>query len=291
MEKNPIQTLESYLTKTDQPFSPVHIASINKDVNPVRTIHSHNFFQVILIDRGTAEHTIEYEKPVIMNPSSISVLFPGQLHKIMFSPDCQGMVLMFDEIMFCSDILKNELKAYNENLSRKLNFITRRQVNYPKIRMMIDRVSFLYNNITPIRREQIRFYIKILLLQLIEDVHEEILTSGSAPSVNLYARYKELINGQYIENKTVAEYARQLGITTKKLNQVCKAEARTTALAVIHERVLIEARRLLLFSGESIKEIAFTLGFTSPSAFNRFIHSLTGKTPNELKSNMSQNDN
>lgn len=80
-----------------------------------------------------------------------------------------------------------------------------------------------------------------------------------------------------------------MGITSKKLNEICKAEAGMTALSVIHERLIVETRRLLLFSGKSIKEISFTLGFTSPPAFNRFVYSKTNKTPTQLRESLSQN--
>lgn len=289
--KEPIHTLESYFVKNNKPFLPVNMAIIDDSYEQTTDLHRHNFFQVIFIDQGTAEHTIEYEQPVIMESHCVSVIFPNQLHRITFSPDAKGVILMFDEALFCSDILKNELKAYNHNLYNKLNIISREKINYNQIRKMIHHVTFLFNNITPIRREQIRFYIKILLLELIEDVHEEIQPQKNLPTVNLYARYKELIDNQYAENKTVKEYARQMGITTKRLNTICKIEAKSTALAVIHERLMVEARRLLMFSGISMKEIAFTLGFTSPSAFNRFIFAQTGKTPFELKNSMSQKAN
>lgn len=171
-----------------------------------------------------------------MESHCVSVIFPNQLHRITFSPDAEGVILMFDEALFCSDILKNELKAYNYNLYNKLNIISRERINYNQIRKMIHHVTFLFNNITPIRKEQIRFYIKILLLQLIEDVHEEIQPQKNLPTVNLYARYKGLIDNQYAENKAVKEYARQMGITTKRLNTICKIEAKSTALAVITDR-------------------------------------------------------
>ena len=87
----------------------------------------------------------------------------------------------------------------------------------------------------------------------------------------------------------MTDYASQLGISSKKLNEICKRESGMTALEVIHERLMVEIKRMLLFSGERIKEIAFTLGFASVSSFNKFIYSKTCKTPTELKNSLSQN--
>lgn len=286
-----IRTLESYFQREEKPPGLVAIVPVDEDYMAVDEIHSHNFYQIIFVDKGAAEHTIEYEAAVRIEPYTVAVVFPKQLHRIRFTPEAKGVIIMFDEVLFCSDILKNELKSYTKDLYNKLNVIRREQINYLKIRRMADTIHQLLQNITPIKKEQIRFYIKILLLELIESVHGEVQVQKNLPTVNLYAKYKELIDNQFMEVKTVSEYARQMGVSSRKLNQICKSEAGITALAVIHERLMVEIRRLLLFSGESMKEIAFKLGFSSTPAFNRFVYLQTGKRPSELKHTESQMDN
>jgi len=281
-------TLKQYFIKPEQPFLPFYIEYINEDTN-ITEIHSHDYFQIIVIDEGKADHHIEYDSTILMERYSVSVVFPNQIHQITFSPECRAVIVKFDEALFCSDILKKELSAYNVDLYKKLNYINYDKQGYDYIRNQVDQICLLYDDISPIKREQIRFYIKILLLQLIEDVHEKEQPAKNLPVVNIYARYKELIDKGYKTTKTVGGYAELIGISTKKLNAICKAESGMTALAVLHERIMVEAKRMLLFSGESIKEISFKLGFTSPSAFNKFIYAKTSKTPTELKSNLSQN--
>lgn len=284
-----INRLEQYFTESDKPNLPFHIKYVGKSKN-IDEIHCHNYFQIILIDKGEVIHHIEYAEPIVMNEYQVSVIFPKQIHQISFFPECKGVILMFDEALFCSDILKKELSAYNQDLYKKLNYIKYDKVKYENIRNQVNQICQLYENISPIKKEQIRFYIKILLLQLIEDVHEKESPEKILPTINIYAKYKTLIDEQFSTTKTVANYAAQIGISTKRLNNICKQEAAMTALAVLHERILVEARRMLLFSGDSIKEIAYKLGFTSPSAFNKFIYSKTSKTPTELKNSLSQKD-
>lgn len=278
-----VRTLESCFINEKKIPGLVNIVPIDEQYVSINRIHSHDYFQIIFIDKGAAKHTIEYDNGILMEPRSVSVIFPKQLHQITFTSGTEGIIVMFDEVLFCSDILKKELKSYTKDLYKKLNLIRREQIDYIKLRKMVDNINYLLLNITPIKKEQIRFYIKILLLQLIEDVHEDTLPQKSLPTVNLFARYKELIEEQFRETKTVAAYAGQIGISSRKLNQICKTEAGITALAVIHERLMIEIRRLLLFSGESMKEIAYELGFSSTPAFNKFVFSQTGKKPSELK--------
>lgn len=266
---------------------PFFIRYIEND-REMEEIHSHDYFQIIVIDKGEANHCIEYDPPLLMKECEVSVVFPKQIHQISFNR-CNGVVLMFDEALFCSDILKKELSAYNVDLYRKLNHIVYERERYQKIRNQVEQICLLYEDISPIKKEQIRFYIKILLLQLIEDVHEKEQPAKNLRVVNIYAAYKELVDKQYNKTKTVADYAKQIGISAKRLNTICRQEAGMTALAILHERIMVEAKRMLLFSGESIKEISFRLGFASPSAFNKFIFTKTNKTPTELKNSLSQN--
>lgn len=283
-----VNTLENYFNQSGKSNLPFFIKTIEGNDN-ITGIHCHDYFQIIFIDKGNARHDIEYEKPVLMNKQDVSVIFPKQIHQITFSSDCKGVILMFDEALFCSDILKKELSAYNIDLYKKLNHIRYDEANYEMIKKKVHQICLLYDNISPIKKEQIRFYIKILLLQLIEDVHENKSEEKSLRTVNIYAQYKELIEEQYRKTRKVSDYAQLIGISAKRLNRICRKESGMTAQMVLHERLFVEARRLLLFSDESIKEIAYKLGFTSPSAFNKFIYSKTNKTPTELKGSLSQN--
>lgn len=285
-----VRTLEQYFIQSGMAKLPFYIKDIDShDHND--GIHCHDYFQIIFIDEGAAKHDIEYDEPLEMSTYSVSVVFPKQIHKIRFAPGCKGKILMFDEALFCSDILKKELSAYNVELYKKLNYIQYDALQYEKMNNKVRQIRLLYDHISPIKREQIRFYIKILLLQLIEEVHENTPNAKTLRAVNVYAEYKELIEEQYCQTKRVTDYARIMGISAKRLNAICKKEAGMTAQRVLHERLIVEAKRMLLFSDESIKEIAYKLGFSSPSAFNKFIYSKMNRTPTELKDSLSQNYN
>jgi AraC family transcriptional activator of pobA len=86
----------------------------------------------------------------------------------------------------------------------------------------------------------------------------------------------------------VQYYASKLSITPKKLNEITKKHCAETAINAIHNRILTEIKRQLLFSDLSHKEIAFYLGFSSPSALNKFVRSKLKETPTELQNELAQ---
>jgi len=67
------------------------------------------------------------------------------------------------------------------------------------------------------------------------------------------------------------------------LNEIVKLSLGKTASEAIEERRILEAKRLIKFSGLSIKEIAFELGYEEHSYFTKVFKKITGCTPTEFK--------
>lgn len=251
--------------------------------------HKKDHFFIIVIEKGNLHIQIE-DKIHALKTGKISVVFPEQFHFIIeSSDDLKGKIILFEEILFCSDILKNELSTYNVNLSTQLNCTILSPEDFEQSLHTIEIIKGIYQKPSLIKKEQARFHIKIFLLGLIESVHglHPILHKETADKP-VYVRFKKLLNQHYKEQRTVQYYAEELAITPKKLNSITKKHCGETAIQAIHNRILIEIKRQLLFSDLSHKEIAFDLGFNSPSALNKFVKAKLKETPTELQQELAQ---
>ncbi len=94
-----------------------------------------------------------------------------------------------------------------------------------------------------------------------------------------YKRFKSEIERQFTAHWQVSRYAREVGISEARLNQVCQKIAHTTPKKIVNERLMMEAKRLLAFSQLAVNEIAYELGFEEPSALSRLFKKSTGLTP------------
>lgn len=283
MNQIPLYTLDSYFKAANKPciafnMEPLRHHSPNDETVP----HRHDYYQIIILDKGSAVHRIEFDT-YEMSAGSISVLFPKQFHQITFSDDAQGHIIMFCDELFCSAVLKKELSAYNISLQQRLNHITLPAGDYDSIGKVVLQIKELYENISIAKKEQIKFYIKIALLQLMELGTDREPSRAETEEANTYLRFRDLVEEQFRTCRTVQNYAEQLGITTKKLNAICHQYTGETALMVVHQRTLLEIKRMLVFFDYPLKEIAFDLGFDSQSALNKFIASKANCTPSELK--------
>lgn len=95
----------------------------------------------------------------------------------------------------------------------------------------------------------------------------------------LFKRFEEKINEYYQQYHEVGDYASLLHISAGHLSDVVKIQSGKPAIKHIHDRLVMEARRMLFHTNNSLKDIAFDLGFTDASYFNRFFKRETGATP------------
>lgn len=251
--------------------------------------HKKDHFFILVIENGKINVHIE-DKIHFLKGGKISVIFPDQVHFVSdLSEDLKGKIILFEEVLFCSDILKNELSTYNVNLSSQLNCTILSNEDFERSLNSIRIIKEIYQKPSLIKKEQARFLIKIFLLGLIESVHglHPILNQETADKP-VYVRFKKLLNEHYKEHRTVQYYAKELVISSKKLNSITKKHCGETAIQSIHNRILIEIKRQLMFSDLSHKEIAFDLGFNSPSALNKFVKSKLKETPTELQQELAQ---
>lgn len=260
----------------------------NEHIKPYSNPHKKDHFCIVIVEEGKIDVQIE-EKIHHLKTGKISIIFPEQIHSFFNqTEDLKGKIILFEEVLFCSDILKNELSAYNVNLSSNLNCTALSAEEFEKTNALVMNIQNIYNKPSLIKKEQARFYIKIFLLGLIESIHGQHPVLHQKTNQHLYIDFKKLLNEQFKKERTVQYYAANLNVTSKKLNEITKKHCGETAINAIHNRILIEIKRQLLFSELSHKEIAFDLGFSSPSALNKFVRAKLKETPTELQNELAQ---
>ncbi len=102
-------------------------------------------------------------------------------------------------------------------------------------------------------------------------------------AARLTARYAALVEEQFRSGRTVRDYANALGITPTHLSRVCNQTCGRSASALLADRILFEARRLLRETRLPVGQVSAQLGFTSPAYFSRAFQSHTGKTPTAFR--------
>ena len=99
----------------------------------------------------------------------------------------------------------------------------------------------------------------------------------------LLRRYLALVEQHYREHRPLSFYADALGVTPDHLSRTCRQATKQSALQVLHERLLLEARRLLAYSPMPVTEVAQQLGYDDAAYFSKFFSRSVGNTPSEYR--------
>lgn len=123
--------------------------------------------------------------------------------------------------------------------------------------------------------------LKVFLLKLMR-VKEHEFTGHDIHQKRVY-EFLMLLESNFQTVTNIDFYAGKLGISSKRLNQILKEKLNKTGTQIIHDRIILEAKRRMIHSDVTIKEIAYELGFTDRPYFSRFFKKQTGDTPEEFQ--------
>jgi AraC family transcriptional regulator, transcriptional activator of pobA len=135
-----------------------------------------------------------------------------------------------------------------------------------------------------IQGEMLRVLLKRLIIKLTRLVKaQQINHIYSNDSLDIIRQYNLLVENNYRTLHQVQDYAALLHKTPKSLSTLFATVHAMNPLQVIQDRIILEARRMLIYSDKSFSEIAYELGFEEPTHFSRFFKKMLGKSPSEFK--------
>lgn len=103
---------------------------------------------------------------------------------------------------------------------------------------------------------------------------------GIAPGdAALFDRYRHLVEARFREQPRIGALAAELALGEGRLNAVCRRVSGRSAQEVLHARVMLEAKRSLVYTSMTVAEVAYALGFTDPAYFSRFFARRAGVSP------------
>ncbi|MGV2986128.1 4-hydroxyphenylacetate catabolism regulatory protein HpaA [Vibrio sp. E150_011] len=128
--------------------------------------------------------------------------------------------------------------------------------------------------------------LQLILIEIMRLANDRpIHTSFRSADVHVFNRFNQLIEEYYKAHWTLPQYAESIGLTTARLNDICRRVSGLASKKLVADRVMQEARRLLLLTALSVQEIAFELGYQDPAYFARFFKKNEGQTASNFRLN------
>lgn len=242
------------------------------------------YFRILWIRSGVESVGIDQEK-FIPFPNQIAFISPGKKLKLETSDEPEGWILRFSRTYL--NILRHENYAIGSldifSASDEIHKIVLSPKIGENIQMLAGMIDELAGSQIPKKENGINALLKAILVYCDSKCNVKLNINGNAQDIGIVSRFKQLVSENYTQLHMVSDYAKMMSITPKYLNQVVKQIMGVTAKQVIQEQLIIQARRDLKFSNQSVKEIAFSLGFTDPFHFSSFFKELVGSPPTRYR--------
>jgi AraC family transcriptional activator of pobA len=252
-------------------------------------IHPHRHADLIhLLHLSAGEVTLELEGNRQPYQAPLLIVVPAMsIHGFDFSPDTQGHILTLAQPLV--ERLETRLGSQVQTLQRGVAL----SLNAPgRIAALVEQLNAEYRAPAPGRDP----LLEALMTALTIEVHRLTLdrpSPGAAPrhsnraQIHLH-RYQALIEAQFRLQPSVEQFATQLGVTSAHLNLLCRRLTNRSALQLLHERLLLEAKRQLTYTNMTVGQVADSLGFSEPAYFTRFFKRLTGLSPRDFRHRQSE---
>ncbi|POX42289.1 AraC family transcriptional regulator [Streptomyces sp. Ru73] len=124
--------------------------------------------------------------------------------------------------------------------------------------------------------EVVRHLLAVLVLRL---AHLHGDRSGAEAGSEAFRRFQRAVERDFAYSHRVEDYAAGLGYSVRTLTRACRAAAGCGAKRFIDDRVLLEAKRLLVHTDLSSTAVAERLGFPGATVFTKFFRRRAGETP------------
>jgi AraC family transcriptional activator of pobA len=246
--------------------------------------HKHTFYHLVLFTKGGGKHSIDF-KTFDVTPYQIYFMIPGQVHSWNFEGDVDGYVIHFTLPFFQSFLLKNEYLEQFPFFSGLIDdAVIQVQPSLQKeIINLFEGIIIESENPAHMGMDMIRtllLQVFILLNRTNTGNKEQQLP---AYNYTLLKTFQKLIEKNFATLKLPKDYAELLYITPNHLNAICNDLLGISAGEVIRNRILLEAKRLLINLDLSVAEIGYRLNFNDNSYFTKFFKKYAGSTPEEFR--------
>ncbi len=271
-------------------LDPIHVESIaarsslhNWEIKPHR---HHALFQLLWLGLGRGALVLD-DRPGQLSAGSVVLVPQHCVHGFRFEPGAGGLVLTLAYPMLAAmpGALGRQLLA----LAAPVIVDQAHSAYSGGLQSLLQLLAQEYERQEAFRSQLLEALAIAILALLLRQPESALEAEGGgqravpAPASAHLAGFSAEIEQSFRRHAPLAHYASRLGVSVAHLNALCRQYAGRSALGMIHERLLLEARRNLVYTAMTVREVADMLGFADPAYFTRFFRRATGMSPTQFR--------
>lgn len=249
----------------------------------IRAHRHRDLHQVLIVWRGPIEAHLDGSRSVLRGPAFV-IVPPVTVHSFQFGKQTDGIVITFASGL-AREIFRDAC-GLREVLERPAASRFRRAQLAATDIEHITRMLLRESSRAAAGRDTALHGLLMTLLTNVLRISAD--TPAPAPSTahrdrETVAHFREVLERRYRGHLDVADYAREIGTSETRLRKACVRVAGQSPIQLVQARMLIEAERQLRYTGMSITQIAYYLGFEDPAYFSRFFAKGMGASPRRFR--------
>lgn len=239
-------------------------------------VHQHtDLIQLLYVHKGQGEIEIEGVTHAF-DDACIQIIPALCVHGFRFSPGTEG---------FSLSLAAPLVAQFEQQFGRPLQVLNQATCvpvgdSREKIQSLFETLQQEYQADNDARDMMIHSLLSALMVWLNRQAAPQPSASDKVERKRAaIRRFNQLVENHYREHLPVAHYASEIGMSGVHLNTLCREFHGCSALSVLHQRLLLEAKRSLLYTSMTVSQISDYLGFSDATYFSRFFRRATGASP------------
>ncbi len=275
-----------FKTGLPQEFEIVDIGELYQNFkDTLTTTHRTGFYHIIWFQQGNPTHLVDFN-PIKIKPNTLLFLNKDTVQRFDNKTKFEGKAILFTDSFFCkteadTKFLKNNI-LFNDLFSvSQIQIENQTKLYVELLQQMTNELQNVKDNLqADILKNQLHNF---LLHSEREKRQQNFIGINKDANLDYVMLFKDLLEKNYKTQKQVTYYAKEMFISEKRLNQVTSKLFGKTPKEIIDDRIMLEAKRILAHTNESVKEICFYLGFEEPTNFIKYFKKHSNITPIEFR--------
>ena len=240
-------------------------------------------YSIYWIKEGKGTYNIDF-KQYHFEDNVLFFLSPGQIFTVDFEQIKTAYKLSFVRDFYCIQTHDAEVACNGVlfNNVYETPFVKPCKKDSIKLNFILENLIEEFTQPEAAQYDMLLSYLKQFIVSSVR-IKKDNDSFKTDTETRLFKDFSTLVEQNYKTLHTVTEYANRLGMSPKSITKHFKKIGTSTPSDYIKNRILLEAKRMLIYTDKSVKEIAFDLGFNDPAYFSRFFTKSIQKSPLQFK--------
>ncbi|MDO7173355.1 helix-turn-helix domain-containing protein [Mariniflexile sp. AS56] len=242
-----------------------------------------NEYSIYWIKKGKGVYNIDFENYEFQD-NILFFLSPGQVFSVASEEIEEAYRLTFVRDFYCIQTHDREV-ACNGILFNNIYetpFVKPCESDTQKLKFILESLIEEFKTSEAAQYDMLQAYLKQFIIHAVRVKKEHHVIKQDAET-KLFKDFSVLVEQNYKTLHTVTDYAGRLGISPKSLTKHFNKMGTQTPSDFIKNRIILEAKRQLIYTNQAVKHIAYDLGFNDSAYFSRFFTKATTKSPLQFK--------